>query len=126
MFKRNKSQTTRRERNGLISHFLLQEGDLPDLGLAIIWVDVAPGSNQSLHKHFSEQVYVIIKGRSRIRVGNEEQEVAEGDLVYIPPDAIHGIKNSSDQALIYVSASTPAFDIKKFYDTGELSRKGKE
>lgn len=121
MFKRNKSQVLTGEREGLLSHLLLQEGDIPDGKLAITWVDIKPGSGQRPHKHFPEQVYVIIKGKGRMRVGKEEQEVGEGDLIYIPPNAIHGIKNLLDEELTYLSASTPAFNIKKFYDTKRLS-----
>jgi mannose-6-phosphate isomerase-like protein (cupin superfamily) len=117
MFKRNKSQVLTGEREGLLSHLLLQEGDIPDGKLAITWVDIKPGSGQRPHKHFPEQVYVIIKGKGRMRVGDEEEEVREGDLVYIPSNVTHGIKNLLDEKLTYLSASTPAFNIKNFYDT---------
>ena len=117
MFKRNKSQVLTGEREGLLSHLLLQEGDIPDGKLAITWVDIKPGSGQRPHQHFPEQVYVIIKGKGRMRVGDEEQEVVKGDLVYIPSNVTHGIKNLLDEKLTYLSASTPAFNIKNFYDT---------
>ena len=117
MFKRNKFQVLTGEREGLLSHLLLQEGDIPDGKLAITWVDIKPGSGQRPHKHFPEQVYVIIKGKGRMRVGDEEEEVREGDLVYIPSNVTHGIKNLLDEKLTYLSASTPAFNIKNFYDT---------
>jgi mannose-6-phosphate isomerase-like protein (cupin superfamily) len=122
MFKRNKSQAFRGNGEGLLSYVLLQEGDFPDTKLAITWVDVKPGSGQTPHKHFPEQVYVIIKGKGRIRVGNEEEEVGKGDLVYIPSNVVHGIKNISDKELTYISASTPTFNIKSFYESGKLSR----
>jgi mannose-6-phosphate isomerase-like protein (cupin superfamily) len=115
MFKRNKSEVFKGERKGLLSYVLLQEDDFPDTKLAITWVDIKPGSGQRLHKHFPEQVYVIIKGKGRMRVGKEEQEVGEGDLIYIPPNTIHGIKNLLNEELTYLSVSTPAFNIKKFY-----------
>jgi mannose-6-phosphate isomerase-like protein (cupin superfamily) len=121
MFKRNKSQVLTGEGEGLLSHLLLQEGDIPDRKLAIIWVDIKPGSSQRPHKHFPEQVYVIIKGKGRMRVAKEEQEVAEEDPIYIPSNMIHGIKNLLDEKLTYPSASIPAFNIKKFYDTRRFS-----
>jgi len=120
MFKQNKSEAPRREREGLASHILLQQGDVPDVRLAITWVDVAPGSGQRPHGHGPEQVYVIIKGTGRMRVGNEEQEVAEGALIYIPPNVVHSIENLSNGMLTYISAATPTFDLKAIYDTGEL------
>jgi mannose-6-phosphate isomerase-like protein (cupin superfamily) len=120
MFKQSISQATKREREGLVSYFLLQKGDLADSELAITWVEVAPGSSQKQHHHEPEQVYVIIKGTGRMKVGEEESEVAPGDMVYIPPDVPHSIVNTSTEALVYVSASTPSFDIQSLYDTGRV------
>jgi len=120
MLKHNKSEAFKGEGEGLLSYVLLQEGDFPDTKLAITWVDVKPGSGQTPHKHFPEQVYVIIKGEGRMRVGNEEEKVMEGDLVYIPSNTVHSIRNISDKDLSYISASTPTFNIRSFYESGRL------
>ena len=120
MFKQSLSQATSREREGLVSHLLLQKGDLPDSNLAITWVEVAPGSSQNQHRHEPEQVYVIIKGNGIMKVGEEESKVVPGDLVYIAPDVPHSIVNISKESLVYVSASTPSFDIQAFYDSGRV------
>jgi quercetin dioxygenase-like cupin family protein len=126
MFKRNKSQVFKGEGKGLQSHVLLQEGDFPNTKLAITWVDVKPDSGQTPHQHFPEQVYIIIRGKGRIQVGNEVEEVVEGDLIYIPSNMVHGIKNLSEEELSYVSASTPTFNIKDFYCSGKLSEPKRE
>ena len=120
MIVHNKERCPRRERSGLVSRILLQQGDLPDLRLTTTWVDVAPGLRQRLHNHPSEQVYVITAGRGTMSVGEERQEVAGGDLVYVPPNIIHGIENSSKEVLIYISAATPAMGAEAAYDTGQL------
>jgi mannose-6-phosphate isomerase-like protein (cupin superfamily) len=120
MIVHNKERCPRRERSGLVSRILLQQGDLLDLRLMTTWVDVAPGSRQRLHNHPSEQVYVITAGRGTMAVGDERQEVAGGDLVYVPPNIIHGIENSSKEVLTYISAATPAMDAEAAYDTGQL------
>lgn len=120
MIVHNKERCPRRERSGLVSRILLQQGDLLDLRLMTTWVDVAPGSRQRLHNHPSEQVYVITAGRGTMAVGDERQEVAGGDLVYVPPNIIHGIENSSKEVLTYISAATLAMDAEAAYDTGQL------
>ena len=120
MFKRGRSEAARRERDGLVSHVLLNVGDLPETRLTVTWVDVDPGSGQRLHSHGPEQVYVVVRGRGKMKVGDEEQWVAAGDLIYIPPDTLHGIENLSDEILTYVSAATPTVDWEAFYDTGPL------
>jgi mannose-6-phosphate isomerase-like protein (cupin superfamily) len=83
MFKMNRAEVKQREYDGLRSHIFLQQGDLLQTTLAITWVDIAPGSRQMLHRHVPEQVYVIIQGTRRMRVG-EEEDVVTGDLIYIP------------------------------------------
>jgi mannose-6-phosphate isomerase-like protein (cupin superfamily) len=120
MFKRNKVDAVRRERHGLVSHVLLDKGDVPGGKMAVTWVDRAAGASQRGHKHEAEQVYVILKGRGLMRVGEEEQEVMEGDLVHIPCNVTHGIRNVASETLVYVSVSTPAFHIRGYYDTGKL------
>jgi mannose-6-phosphate isomerase-like protein (cupin superfamily) len=120
MFKRNRTEAPRRERDGLVSHILLHAGDLPETQLTVTWVDVAPGSGQRPHSHAPEQVYVVVRGRGRMRIDDEERFVSEGDLVYIPPDTLHGIENISEKVLTYVSAATPTVDWEVFYDTGPL------
>ena len=82
MYTRNKEEGPRRERSGLVSHILLQRGDLPEASLTATWVEVAPGSRQRSHDHASEQVYVITAGRGGMLVGEEEREVGASDLVY--------------------------------------------
>ena len=121
MFKRSESGVLRREHDGLVSHVLLHKRDLPEARLTVTWVDVAPGSRQRAHSHGLEQVYVVIRGRGKIRVGDEERWVVEGDLIFIPPDTVHGIENRSSEVLTYVSsAATPAVDWEAFYDAGKL------
>jgi mannose-6-phosphate isomerase-like protein (cupin superfamily) len=46
--------------------------------------------------------------------------VEAGDLIFIPPVAVHGIENPSGEVLTYVSAATPTVDWAAFYDTGAL------
>ena len=70
--------------------------------------------------HPPEQVYVIVQGRGIMRVSGEETAVAEGDLIHIPSNMEHSIKNNSDVPLVYVSASTPSFDIIRFYDDAKI------
>jgi len=90
---------------------LLGEGDFGSEKLAVTWVDCEPGSQQDLHAHAnSEQVYVIVKGTGTMLVGDDEQEVEEGTMVFIPPGTQHAIR-ATRGALSYVSATSPPFRI---------------
>ncbi len=46
--------------------------------------------------------------------------MVEGDVVFIPPNTVHGIENVSDENLTHVSAATPTVDWRAFYDGGPL------
>jgi methionyl-tRNA synthetase len=116
MFTSRKSTADKRERNGLVSHFLLGKGDVDGDAMAITWVDVNPGSRQELHHHPQVQVYVIVRGQGRMHVGGETQDVQVGDMAYIPSNAMHGIENTGSELLSYVSAASPAIDLVAAYD----------
>ncbi len=102
------------ERGGQKSWLLLREGQFGASNLAVTWVKGAPGSMQAVHGHpDNEQIYVIVRGRGVMQVADEMQEVGEGTLVYIPPGAAHAIKNTSDEPLVFVSATSPPFNPKE-------------
>jgi mannose-6-phosphate isomerase-like protein (cupin superfamily) len=105
------------ERGRLRSHFLMDAGDLGSRNLSVTWVDVPPGGEQRVHSHGeSEQVYVIVRGRGRMKVAGDEQEVAEGDLIFIPPATEHGIVNAGAEPLAYVSAASPPVSTEELYE----------
>ncbi len=102
------------ERGGQKSWLLLTERQFGSQNLAVTWVEGAPGSMQAVHGHpDNEQIYVIVRGRGVMQVADEMQEVREGTLVFIPPGAAHAIKNTSDEPLVFVSATSPPFDPKE-------------
>jgi mannose-6-phosphate isomerase-like protein (cupin superfamily) len=121
MYVSDLSTAPKRELEGLVSHILLEEGDAPGGELSITWVDVEPGGEQKPHSHGPQQVYVITRGSGRMKVGDDERDVREGQMVFIPPETEHGIVNTSDGVLTYVSAATPAFPVTDLYDAGQLS-----
>ncbi len=120
MYIRSRSEAPQRRRPGLVSHILLQRGDVAGSELAVTWVDIEPGGGQQPHSHAPEQVYVIVRGRGLMAVGPEQREVHAGDLVDVPSGAPHAIQNTGDEVLTYISAASPAFDLEALYDTGEL------
>ena len=99
------------ERGGQSSYLLLSAGQFGAKNLAVTWVDCPAGSVQEVHQHDAEeQVYVIIRGRGVMIVGDEEHEVDEGTLVFIPPGSPHAIRNTSSKLMSYVSATSPPFE----------------
>jgi mannose-6-phosphate isomerase-like protein (cupin superfamily) len=62
------------------------------------------GVRPHLHEEF-EEVYYILSGRGRVRIGREEHEVTEGDVVYIPPGEVHTILCTSPGALRFITVT---------------------
>jgi mannose-6-phosphate isomerase-like protein (cupin superfamily) len=47
------------------------------------------GANDLQAPHDEDEVYYVISGRARIRVGEEEQVVGPGSVLYVPATAEH-------------------------------------
>lgn len=114
MFSTRFTDAPTRRAGELVSHILLQRGET-DSALTVTWVEVASGGRQAPHRHAPEQVYVIVRGKGSMRVNDEVREVGPGDLVLVPSDATHGIENTGEELLEYVSAATPAFRVADHY-----------
>ena len=105
-------QSPQNHRGGQVSHLLLAPGQFGTQNLSVTWVEGEPGSEQAVHSHEGrEQVYIIVQGRGAMRVGDEVEEVGPGTLIYVPPGAGHSIKNVGEERLIYVSSTSPPFEI---------------
>jgi mannose-6-phosphate isomerase-like protein (cupin superfamily) len=105
------TSSPRNERGGgQVSHLLLAKGQFGSQHLCITWVECLPGSEQARHRHVTqEQVYVIVRGRGLMLLGDEDHEVGEGTMVFVPPGTEHAIRNTGSGLLVYVSATSPPF-----------------
>ena len=111
MFTQRVADSPQNVRGGQVSYLLLTNGQFGSRNLTITWVEGEPTSEQATHAHPQEQVYVIVRGRGLMRVGDEQQEVVAGTLVFVPPDTPHAIRNTGEEPLVYVSATAPPIDL---------------
>ena len=87
----------------------------PGTDLTVTWVEIGPGGRQPAHSHPAEQIYVIVAGAGGVEADGKRARVGRGDLVHLPGGSRHGIANVEGEPLIYVSAATPAIDVRAFY-----------
>jgi len=93
----------------LTSHMLISPRSSSARNISIQVSVVPVGSRQPVHAHGPEQCYFIIKGSGLMMIEDETRQVHAGDAVYIPPNKQHGIQNTGDTELEYLTANAPAF-----------------
>ena len=63
--------------------------------------EVAGGGLVDPHEHPTHEFYYVTAGRGIMTIADEECEIAQGDLVRIPPNTIHSLRPVSDHAPIH-------------------------
>jgi mannose-6-phosphate isomerase-like protein (cupin superfamily) len=49
-----------------------------------------------------EEVFYIINGTGKIKVGHEEARLRDGDIIYIPENTAHSIINDGEEMLKFL------------------------
>jgi quercetin dioxygenase-like cupin family protein len=63
--------------------------------------EVAGGGMVDPHQHPTHEFYYVTSGRGVMVIDGEERPVAQGDLVHIPPDAVHSLRATSEHAPVH-------------------------
>ncbi len=66
--------------------------------------EVAGGGLVDPHNHPTHEFYYVTNGRGIMEIEGEEREIRQGDLVHIPPMAMHSLRPVSDTAPIHCLA----------------------
>jgi mannose-6-phosphate isomerase-like protein (cupin superfamily) len=80
---------------------------------------VPAGGETAEHYHpVSEEIYYFVSGHGRMRLGDEEESVAAGDCVVIPPGTPHKLWNGSSEPLVLLCCCSPAYSDEDTVMTG--------
>jgi mannose-6-phosphate isomerase-like protein (cupin superfamily) len=71
--------------------------------LSIFVTEYPRGRGPDLHLHPYPEVFVVRTGTARFTVGDDELEVAAGNIVVVPAETPHGFKGAGDDTLRVVS-----------------------
>ncbi len=72
-------------------------------GIALGYVSVKEGKSTQMGLHDDEEeIFVVLKGKGILSVGNEEQEVSPGSVAYIPRNRMHKVTCTSGEQLEYL------------------------
>jgi mannose-6-phosphate isomerase-like protein (cupin superfamily) len=67
-----------------------------------------PGQSQKPHAHAgSDKVYLVVEGRGRFRVGDDERELGAGEGVLAGSGEVHGVENRSSGRLVVLTWMSP-------------------
>lgn len=71
---------------------------------------VPPGGETAEHLHpRSEEIYYFTAGAGRMRLGDEESEIAAGDCVVIAPGTPHKLWNPGPDPLVLLCCCAPPY-----------------
>jgi len=71
---------------------------------------VPPGAETEEHHHReSEEIYLFTSGSGRMKLGDEESDVAAGDTVVIPPGTGHKLWNTGSEPLKLLCCCSPPY-----------------
>jgi quercetin dioxygenase-like cupin family protein len=63
-----------------------------------VWrVELAPGHPATPHQVTREEVFIILSGRARVRLGDDVREAHAGDAIVVPPDTNFEIDVDGDE-----------------------------
>jgi mannose-6-phosphate isomerase-like protein (cupin superfamily) len=82
-----------------------------------------PGQAVTPHRHREiEEIYYIVEGRGVMTVGDERQEVAAGDAIYVPRHQRHTLSNTGTEPIRLLLVCGPAFFYEdEVLDTNEVT-----
>ncbi len=89
---------------GVLIKVLLRRGDLPEGQLQMInWAKMETG--KSFRSHYHEdmaEVFILIRGKARVRVDREEFDLEKEEAVVLPMGKVHAMKNIGNEDVEYV------------------------
>jgi len=66
-------------------------------------IDLPPGGGLPPHRHDHFDVFTMAAGTGRMHLDGEVTDIAPGDAVVVPPDALHWLEAGADGASIVVT-----------------------
>jgi len=93
---------------GRTTRVLTGQNLLPTEHFTAGYVVIQPKGRIPLHTHTNEEMYIVVKGTGRMRVGSEEETVKAVSAIYIEPNTEHLLQNTGDDEMIILFIYSPA------------------
>ena len=97
-------------RDGSLIRELCHPGAHGNWNQSVAEASVEAGRQTRLHRHYkSEEIYHVLSGSGRMRVGESVFDIGRGDTIWIPAGALHNVVNSGDRTLKILCCCAPAY-----------------
>jgi mannose-6-phosphate isomerase-like protein (cupin superfamily) len=83
--------------------------ELLSVGLYI----VPAGGPDDQSPHNEDEVYYVVRGRAKIRVGDDDHPVQPGTVLFVPAKAVHYFHNISEELILVVFWAPPERSVGK-------------
>jgi len=87
--------------NTILAGAVLPDGMTAPFGHA--WGYLEGASMMEAHSHPTDEFYLVVKGSGWCHVAGERFEVKPGDVVEIPPDAVHTMECGAGGELLWAA-----------------------
>lgn len=88
-------------------------------------VEVAPKGGPPLHVHHKQEETIhVLKGKFKVRIGDEEFRLDEGGFAYLPSQVPHAFLNLTDATGEIIVVYTPGGGHKFYEELGPATRNG--
>src|SRR5512141_3015641 len=84
--------------SGRSYHEIVRSHDL-SVGLYVL----APGAEDHQSPHTEDEVYYVISGQVRVRVGDDDRPVESGSIVFVPADVSHRFHDIEAELVLLVA-----------------------
>ncbi len=98
-------------------HIMVEPATTDSEHLAMGVEQVDPGSQIPMHVHAdAEEILFIYDGRGRVRIGDDEVEIAPETAIFVPKGVPHGFVNTSGASVWLTWTFSPPGEQEKFRD----------
>ena len=80
---------------------LINKEETETIALGYVLVDNGQSTKTGLHED-EEEIYVVLKGRAVLQIGDEETVVEPGMVAYVPRNHKHRMSCISEEKLLYL------------------------
>jgi mannose-6-phosphate isomerase-like protein (cupin superfamily) len=83
---------------------LFSANQTPTESLTAGVAEILPGDQLKLHRHAPPELYYLIEGQGIVTINDIEHDVRADSAVFIPGNALHGIRNTGQTPLRFFYA----------------------